>query len=78
MLRSALDPDGAGGSAQSADEVAIQAASVLVTGPVTATGAITTQGGANGGGGGGQANAGGAGPNNETRKQAIDSAEAGP
>jgi len=47
---------GGGASATSASEVAISAGSVLVTGPVTATGPVTTTGG--GGGGGNNANAG--------------------
>ena len=44
-LRSALDPEGVGGgSAQSADSIAIEAASVVVSGPITASGNITASG----------------------------------
>ena len=44
-LRSALDPEGVGGgSAQSADSIAIEAASVVVSGPITASGNITATG----------------------------------
>ena len=77
-LRGALDVDGAGGGATDASEVAISAGSVLVTGPVTATGPISAQGSIGSGGGNSQGNAGGTGPNDKTRKEAIDAAEAGP
>ena len=45
MLRSALNPEGAGGaSAQSADSMSIAATSVVVSGPITASGNITATG----------------------------------